>query len=113
MLNASLKIKDYLTCMRQIPELSEADLRLALQARAKGDSWARRLLEERFLPKVVAWVQPYRGRGLEHIQLIEIGNRALMRGLRQLKPGLAVDATDYLENCVVEDVEKIVFARQE
>lgn len=104
--------KDYLSCMLQIPPLSEADLALALLSRAQGDEWARRLLEERFLPKVVSWVLPYRRPGHELMDLIEIGNRALLRGLRHLKPGLVVDATDYLENCVVEDVEAVVLVQK-
>jgi hypothetical protein len=107
------KTKDYLNCMLQIPPLSDDDLRTALLARMSGDEWARRLLEERFLPKVIAWVLPYRNPGFELMDLIEIGNRALLRGLRQLKPGLAVDATDYLENCVVAGVEEAVLLRQE
>jgi DNA-directed RNA polymerase sigma subunit (sigma70/sigma32) len=106
----SLRIKDYLACMRQIPELSEADLKEAVESRSNGDEWARRLLEERFLPKVIPWVLPYRGRGIEFEPLIEAGNRALLRGLRVLKPGLVVDATDFLERCVVDEVEALVFA---
>jgi len=106
------RTKDYLSCMQQIPPLSEDELDMALKARSGGDEWARRLLEERFLPKVIPWVLPYRGHGLELMDLIEIGNRALLRGLRQLKPGLVVDATDFLENCVVEDVEAIVLSRK-
>src|SRR5688572_27590229 len=108
MTNLTIKIKDYLCCMQHIPPLSEADLRLAVEARAQGDAWAQRLLEERFLPMVIAWVQPYRGRSLEFMQLIELGNRALLRAIRQLRPGLAVDSADYLEKCVVDEVEAVV-----
>lgn len=50
------------------------------------------------------------GPGVELEPLIEAGNRALLRGLRQLKPGFTVDATDYLESCVVEEIEALVFA---
>jgi len=81
-------------------------------ARAQGDEWARRLLEERFLPLVLRWVQPYRGRGLELEALIELGNRALLRALRQLKPGHYVDAEDFLETCVIHEVESVVFAKK-
>ena len=110
---APKKTKDYLNCMQQIPALSQADLSMALKARAQGDEWARRLLEERYLPMVVAWVLPYRGHGLEFMDLIELGNRALLRGLRLLKAeGQVVDATDYLENCVVAEVEAVVLSRK-
>jgi DNA-directed RNA polymerase sigma subunit (sigma70/sigma32) len=107
----SFNLPNYLNCMLHIPSLSPEDLEMAVQARACGDAWAARLLEERFLPKVVRWVHPYRGRGLEFQNLIELGNRALIKGLRQLKPGVCVDAEDFLESCVVREVESIVFAK--
>lgn len=110
-MSESLKIKDYLLCMQQIPALSDGDLKQALLDRARGDEWARRLLEERYLPRVLGWILPYRGHGLEFSDLIEVGNRALLRGLRQLKPGNFVDATDSLEQCVIEEVEAAVFTR--
>jgi DNA-directed RNA polymerase sigma subunit (sigma70/sigma32) len=97
--------------MMQIPELGPQELDEAIHAMAKGDAWAARLVEERFLPKVVRWVLPYRGKGLELGELIEIGNRALLKGLRQWKAEAVVDATDYLENCVAQDVEAALFTR--
>jgi DNA-directed RNA polymerase sigma subunit (sigma70/sigma32) len=109
--SSKLKIKDYLLCMQQIPPLAEEDLRMAVLARAAGDAWAGRLLEERFLPQVVAWVQPYRGRGLELVDLISLGNRALLRALRQLKPGHCAGAVDFLEACVSAEVEAVVLTR--
>jgi hypothetical protein len=110
---SQLKIKDYLLCMQQIPPLGEEDLRMAVQARARGDAWAGRLLEERFLPQVVAWVQPYRGQGLELADLISQGNRALLRALRQLRPGHSAGAVDFLESCVAAEVEAVVLARSQ
>ena len=102
------KLKDYLICMRQIPALSPDELNSAVSQNAQGDLRARRLLEERFLPYVLAWVMPYRGCGLELLPLIEIGNRALLRALRQMKPGPGPDPVDTLENCVVAEVEAAV-----
>jgi hypothetical protein len=107
-MNETFRIKEYLNCMLQIPALSEAETELAVAAMATGDVWAHRLLEERFLPQVIRWVLPYRGLGPEFEALIEAGNRALLKGLRQLKPGLAVDTADFLEACVVQDVEAMV-----
>jgi DNA-directed RNA polymerase sigma subunit (sigma70/sigma32) len=108
----SFNLPTYLNCMLHIPALSPQDLETAVRARACGDEWAKRLLEERFLPKVVRWVHPYRGRGLEFQALIELGNRALMKGLRQLKTGVCVDAEDFLESCVVREVESVIFAKK-
>lgn len=105
----AFQLKYYLLCMEQIPPLSGEDLQAALHARAKGDEWARRLLEERFLPLALRWVQPYRGQGLSFEALIQAGNRALLRGLRQLKPGMP-DAEDYLERCVAFEIESLIFA---
>lgn len=104
-------LKEYLLCMQQIPRLSEEDLELTLEARADGYEWARRLLEERYLPLVIGWVLPYRGRGLELESLIELGNRALLRGLRQLKPGMP-DATEFLEQNVASDIEARLLIRR-
>jgi hypothetical protein len=107
-MNGAFRLKDYLNCMSQIPPLSEEDLRDALDARAHGDEWAMRLLEERFLPKVVGWVAPYRGRGIELEGLIEIGNRSLLRGIRQLRPEICIDAEDFLEATVIRELEAVV-----
>ena len=106
------RLKDYLACMLHIPTLSKEDLDRVVLARSQGDEWAKRLLEERFLPKVIHWAQPYRGRGLGFEKLIQAGNRALLRGLRQLKPGHFVDAEDFLETSVVKEIEDLVFAKK-
>lgn len=105
------KLKDYLACMLEIPPLDEVDLKRTVEARALGDAWAHRLLEERFLPRVVQWVQPYRGKGVAFHRLIEVGNRALLKGLRQLSPS-TIDASDHLEGVVIQEVEDLVFARK-
>ena len=97
-------LKEYLLCMLEIPPLGADDLEIALEARADGCDWARRLLQERYLPHVVGWVMPYRSPSLGLETLIKLGNRALLKGLRQLKPGV-LDATDFLEQCVVSGVE--------
>ena len=105
------RLKDYLSCVSRIAPLSEADLRLAVSARHGGDERAGRLLEERFLPAVVRWVLPYRGRGMELEDLIQLGNRGLLRGLKRLRPETEAAAEDILECCVIEEVESIVLLR--
>lgn len=110
-MNPSLNLKNYLNCMLAIPRLSDADLALTLQARARGEAKALRLLEEYYLPRVVAWVLPYRGHGISLEALIEIGNRALLRGLRGLKSKDAVESADILENGVAKEVEGAIAFR--
>jgi DNA-directed RNA polymerase sigma subunit (sigma70/sigma32) len=102
---AASKFKDYLACMLQIGELGEEEIKMLVEALSLGDEQARRCLEEQFLPRVLRWVSPYRGLGLSFECLVETGNRAMMRGLRQLRGNKVIDASDFLERCVVDEVE--------
>jgi len=106
------QLKEYLLCVQRLQPLSPAELERAFGEWMQGDERARRLIEERHLRSVVAWVQPYRvpGTGLE--RLIEAGNRGLLKGLRRM-PGLkAGQLEDRLRTAVEEAVESLLTARQ-
>ena len=100
----AFKLKDYLLCVSRIDFLTHVELTVALEKAATGDEKARRLLEERHLRHVVAWVQPYRSQGLHFLDLIESGNRALLRAIRGWKPDLGA-FDDFAEREVCHEVE--------
>ena len=106
-----LKLKDYLDCMARISRLDSSEL-AGFEKRLKAfqDRQARRALEESFLPAVVGWVSGYRGQGLPFESLIEMGNRALLRGLRRYHAAVPMGLEDYLEEKVRDSVEAALVA---
>lgn len=107
----AFKLKDYLLCVHRIDPLQGSELARALKGVAKGEERSRRLLEERFLRHVVAWVQPYRAQGLPFLGLIESGNRALLKAIRNWKSEVG-PFEDFAERMVSEEVEARLLARR-
>jgi DNA-directed RNA polymerase sigma subunit (sigma70/sigma32) len=106
------RLKHYLLCVQRLEPLDVGETRAALLAWQDGDERGRRLLEERHLRRVVAWVQPYRGQGMGLAELIETGNRALLRSLRRVPALRAVELEDHLRTAVEESVEALLLARR-
>jgi DNA-directed RNA polymerase sigma subunit (sigma70/sigma32) len=77
--------------------LQTIELEAALQACIAGQPTARRLLEERHLPHVVAWALPYRMSDTPFLRLIEAGNRALLRTVKRWNDP-ALDAAAFLDS---------------
>jgi DNA-directed RNA polymerase sigma subunit (sigma70/sigma32) len=94
--NKDFRLKDYLLCVARIAPLEPVELEAALHACAAGQATARRLLEERHLPHVVAWSLPYRISDAPFLRLIEAGNRALLRTVKRWNDP-ALDATTFLD----------------
>lgn len=107
-----LRLKDYLGCVAALRPLSDWELQAAWEAWERGDLTGRRLIEERFLHKVVAWSQPYRGAGLRFSALIEEGNRALLKALRLRSVARAPDLEDHLRRCVESAIEAKLMVRR-
>jgi hypothetical protein len=80
------------------------ELEAALRACAAGQPTARRLLEERHLPHVVAWSLPYRMTDVPFLRLIEAGNRALLKTVKRWNDP-ALDAGAFLD-CLQSSVEQ-------
>lgn len=104
-------LKEYLNCMLRIPPLDDGALRAALRLRAHGEAWPGGKLEEGLLPLVVRWVNPYRCTGVDLLELIEVGNRAALKALRDLKPAEWDDAMLCVEWRVTDAVENYVLAK--
>jgi len=80
-----------------------------LQASAAGQATARRLLEERHLPHVVAWSLPYRCSDLSYLRLIEAGNRALLKLIKRWQgndPSVFLDSLQASVEQACEDLLK-------
>ena len=102
--NKDFRLKDYLLCVARIAPLQTVELEAALRASAAGQATARRLLEERHLPHVVAWALPYRVNDAPFLRLIEAGNRALIKTIKHWNdPNL--DAQTFLD-CLQISVEE-------
>ena len=79
-------VKAYLKEIGQVPLLSaEEEQTLARAARA-GDADARRRLSEANLRLVVSVAKRYAGRGLPFLDLIQEGNRGLMKAAEKFEP---------------------------
>ena len=103
-----LRLKDYLICVAGLDALTPGELQQAYHAWQDGDEPARRLIEERYLPRVVAWVLPYRGAGLRFRALIQAGNYALLRSLRHPPVASWEDLEDHLHQEVEAAVEALI-----
>ena len=75
------QLKEYLGLVQRFRPLAPSQEEALLERMRAGDTSAQRELVESYLPRVVAWVAPMRGRGMAFDQLIEAGNKALLRGL--------------------------------
>jgi DNA-directed RNA polymerase sigma subunit (sigma70/sigma32) len=106
------RLKDYLLCVQRLEPLGGGELERAFEDWMRGDERARRLLEERHLGLVIAWVQPYRGFGAGFMDLIEAGNRALLRALRRQAGMTAENLEDQLRTAVEESVESMLMANK-
>ena len=95
--NKDFRLKDYLICVARIAPLQRVELEDALRACAAGQLTARRLLEERHLPHVVAWSLPYRISDVPYLRLIEAGNRALLKAIKRCNDP-AMDASAFLDS---------------
>ena len=106
------RLKDYLLCVSKIAPLQRVELEEALQACAAGQLTARRLLEERHLPHVVAWTVPYRMNDLPFLRLIEAGNRALLKSIKRWNDPAMDTSTflDSLQNSVEQACEDLLKA---
>src|SRR5882724_5188121 len=102
--NKDFRLKDYLLCVARMAPLQPVELEAALKACAAGQPTARRLLEERHLPHVVAWALPYRISDAPFLRLIEAGNRALLKTVKRWNdPDL--DAAVFMD-CLQASVEQ-------
>lgn len=111
-MQTAYRLKDYLLCVQRLAPLDEVELALAWEGWARGEERARRLIEERFLGRVVAWVLPYRGNGLSLLGLIETGNRALLKALRHQPVCPPEGLEEHLRLAVEEEVEGVIMARR-
>lgn len=105
---AGLLLKDYLICLAGLAALTPAELEAAYGAWQRGDEPARRLIEERYLPRVVAWSLPYRGAGIRFKALIQAGNYALLRALRRPPVAAWQDLEEHLRQEVETAVEGLL-----
>jgi DNA-directed RNA polymerase sigma subunit (sigma70/sigma32) len=103
-----LRLKDYLVCVAGLDALTPGELKQAYMAWQEGDEAQRRLIEERYLPRVIAWVLPYRGAGLRFKALIQAGNYALLRALRQPPVASWQDLDEHLHQEVEAAVEALI-----
>jgi len=101
-------LKDYLICVAGLDALTPQELEQAYAGWQDGDDKSRRLIEERFLPRVVAWVLPYRGAGLRFRSLIQAGNYALLRSLRHPPVTHWADLEEHLRLEVESAVEALI-----
>lgn len=108
--NKDFRLKDYLLCVARMAPLPALDLEDALQACAAGQVTARRLLEERHLPHVVAWTLPYRSSDVPYLQLIEAGNRALLKTIKRWSGGPSSAFLDALQSDVEQACEELLKA---
>lgn len=106
--NKDFRLKDYLLCVARVAPLPASDLEDALKACAAGQSTARRLLEERHLPHVVAWTLPYRSTDLPYLKLIEAGNRALLKAIKRWPGGNSSAFLDGLQSDVEQACEELL-----
>lgn len=106
--NKDFRLKDYLLCVARVAPLASSDLDEALKACAAGQSTARRLLEERHLPHVVAWTLPYRSMDVPYLKLIEAGNRALLKAIKRWQGGPAAAFLDSLQSDVEQACEELL-----
>ncbi len=104
----NLQIKDYLLCVSRIEALSIDDEARAILGLMEGDAKSRRLLEERYLPRVLGWAQAQRGQGVSFEGLIEAGNRALIKGLRSWQGDTEEELGDWLERLVHEEMRTLL-----
>lgn len=95
--NKDFRLKDYLLCVARVAPLQRVELEETLKACAAGQVTARRLLEERHLPHVVAWTLPYRVSDVPYLRLIEAGNRALLKLIKRCQSGEPPDASTFLD----------------
>jgi DNA-directed RNA polymerase sigma subunit (sigma70/sigma32) len=103
-----LRLKDYLVCVSGLDALTPGELQQAYTAWQQGEDAQRRVIEERYLPRVIAWVLPYRGAGLRFKALIQAGNYALLRSLRQPPVASWQDLDDHLHQEVEAAVEALI-----
>ncbi|HXC65283.1 MAG TPA: hypothetical protein VNZ67_13055 [bacterium] len=108
-----LRLKDYLICVAALRPLETWELDQAWAAWLQGDAKARRLIEERHLHSVVAWVQPYRACGVSFGRLLECGNRALLKALRHPPVERSADLAEYLRQAVEQAVEDRFLSRRQ
>jgi hypothetical protein len=108
--NKDFRLKDYLLSVARVAPLQRVELEEALKASAAGQPTARRLLEERHLPHVVAWTLPYRSSDVSYLRLIETGNRALLRLIKRWQGTQADDFLDSLQACVEQACEDLLKA---
>ena len=106
------KLKDYLLCLQGLPRLQPQSEKTYIRRLVEqDDAEARQRLEENYLPRVLSWVAPYRGLGSDLDELIEIGNRALLKGLRRYGVGTRMSLEDYLEEMVIDEIEAVLIVR--
>jgi hypothetical protein len=108
--NKDFRLKDYLLSVARVAPLQRVELEEALKASAVGQATARRLLEERHLPHVVAWTLPYRSADISYLRLIETGNRALLKLIKRWQGIQADDFLDSLQACVEQACEDLLKA---
>jgi hypothetical protein len=108
--NKDFRLKDYLICVARVAPLQRVELEEALSACAAGQATAKRLLEERHLPHVVAWTLPYRASDVPYLRLIEAGNRALLRSIKRCSGGSAAEFLDAVQSSVEQACEELLKA---
>ena len=108
--NKDFRLKDYLLCVARVAPLQRVELDEALLACAVGQQTARRLLEERHLPYVVAWTLPYRATDVPYLRLIEVGNRALLKVIKHWQGGEAQEFLDGAQAGVEQACEEMLKA---
>ena len=108
--NKDFRLKDYLICVARVAPLQRVELEEALLACAAGQGTARRLLEERHLPYVVAWTLPYRASDVPYLRLIEAGNRALLKLIKRWQGTEANVFLDQLQSSVEQACEELLKA---
>jgi DNA-directed RNA polymerase sigma subunit (sigma70/sigma32) len=108
--NKDFRLKDYLLCVARVAPLQRVELEETLQACLAGQATAKRLLEERHLPHVVAWTLPYRASDVPYLRLIEAGNRALLKAIKRCNSADASAFLDSLQSSVEQACEELLKA---
>jgi DNA-directed RNA polymerase sigma subunit (sigma70/sigma32) len=104
------RLKDYLLCVSRVTPLQRVELEETLQACQAGQVTARRLLEERHLPHVIAWSLPYRSNRMAFLKLIEAGNRALLRTIKRWQGTDPLAFNEALQSAVESACEELLTA---
>ncbi len=98
------RLKDYLKVVQNIQGLSQTEEGEYVRRLKAGDEVSKRALIEAFLPMVVKWVAPLRGGHLTFASMIEAGNIAMIRALKDYAAQAEGSLAAFLEAAVTAEI---------